>query len=360
MRAAPALGYLRLLLVPTLVAVACGGTTASPSAASPTLAETATPARATSATATPKPAPDRVILLAAFGVTGQDAPFVYALEKGFYSAENIDVEIQPGKGGLQNLQLLAGKAAQFAISTGDAVATAVGQGLPVRSVAAIFRTSPVGLGSLKDGANIRTPKDLVGKTMGFVPGEVPQILLPAVMNKAGLDPSSVKIANVDQASAVASLLQKKVDAIGAFSNAGFLNIQSQSNNGGVLLRYADFGVQTIANSIATTTDTISTKPDLVKRFVRATLKGWVEAQKDPQSAVDALRKRFPDAAPKPELALQQLTESFKLLDSPVTPGKALGFQADADWIAMLDTLVQYAKLSPRKALADYFTNEFLP
>jgi NitT/TauT family transport system substrate-binding protein len=335
-----------------IASFACGVATPSTGAESPTAPRSA-------ATATPKPAPDKVTLLAAFGVTGQDSPFVYALDKGYYSAENIDVEIQPGKGGLPNLQLLAGKSAQFAISTGDSVATAVSRGLPVKSVAAIFRTSPVGLGSLADGANIRTPKDLVGKTMGFVPGEVPQILLPALMNKAGLDPNSVTIANVEFATAVVSLLQKKVDAIGAFSNGGFLNIQSRSNNGAVMLRYANFGVQTIANSVVTTTDTISTKPELVRRFVRATLKGWTEAQKDPQGVVSALQKRFPDG-PKPELALQQLTESFKLLDSPLTPGTRIGFQSDADWNAMLDILVQYSKLSPRKALSDYFTNEFLP
>jgi NitT/TauT family transport system substrate-binding protein len=246
------------------------------------------------------------------------------------------------------------------VSTGDAVAFAAAQKLPVKSVAAIFRTSPVGLVSLASGANIKTPKELAGKTMGFVPGEVPALLLPALLNATGVDQNAVKIATTDQPTATATLLLGRVDAIGSFTTGSYPIINDQTNGGAVFLRYADYGVETIANSIAASDKLLREQPDLVRRFVRASVRAWQDAQKNPEEVIEVLSRRYANVAPKPDVALAQLKESFKLMDSKNSAGKPIGFQTDADWNAMLDVLARYADLEEKRPLADYFTNDYLP
>ena len=60
------------------------------------------------------------------------------------------------------------------------------------------------------------------------------------------------------------------------------------------MRYADCGANIVGMTIVTTSDLIKTNPDLVRRFVRATVKSWEEAKKNPGAAVDAALKVKPD------------------------------------------------------------------
>src|ERR1051326_9500564 len=84
--------------------------------------------------------------------------------------------------------------------------------------------------------------------MGFVPGEVPALLLPALLNATGVDQNAVKIATTDQPTATATLLLGRVDAIGSFTTGSYPIINDQTNGGAVFLRYADYGVETIPNT----------------------------------------------------------------------------------------------------------------
>lgn len=103
------------------------------------------------------------------------------------------------------------------------------------------------------------------------------------------------------------------------------------------------------------TDTIAANPDFVRRFLRATLAGYADAEKDPAAAIDAFMK----ANPMAERALleKQLGASLALMHSPASQGKPVGWMAEADWATTLGLLERDLGMTGRKPAATYFTND---
>src|SRR4029450_9674602 len=85
------------------------------------------------------------------------------------------------------------------------------------------------------------------------------------------------------------------------------------------MRYADWGANIVGMTIMTSGETIKKNPDLVKRFVRATVKSWDETKKNPGAAVDAAMKAKPDL--NRQSTLDQLMVDIDLLDSKNSKGR---------------------------------------
>jgi len=123
------------------------------------------------------------------------------------------------------------------------------------------------------------------------------------------------------------------------------------------MRYADWGANIVGMTIMTSGDTIKKNPDLVKRFVRATVKSWEESKKNPGAAVDAAMKAKPDL--NRQSTLDQLMVDIDLLDSKNSKGK-IGMGAQADWDQTLAILTNYRDLQTTQPWTALHTNEFVP
>src|SRR5258708_3173957 len=100
---------------------------------------------------------------------GPNAGFIVAQEKGFYEQAGLNVEIGPGKGSGSTAQLVASKATQFGFADGYVVGNAVSKGMNIRAVAGLYRRNPTAVVVLAD-SDIKTPKDLEGKTIAIAAG----------------------------------------------------------------------------------------------------------------------------------------------------------------------------------------------
>ena len=109
-------------------------------------------------------------------------------------------------------------------------------------------------------------------------------------------------------------------------------------------------------TVVTKTDLIKNNPDLVRRFVRATIKSWEEAKKNPGAAVDAALKAKSDL--NRQSTLEQLQVDIELLDSPNSKGR-IGWGAQADWDQTLDLLKKYRDLKTTEPWTTFHTNEFV-
>jgi len=123
------------------------------------------------------------------------------------------------------------------------------------------------------------------------------------------------------------------------------------------LRYADHGANIVGMTILTTGNTIKNKPDLVRRFVKASVRSWEEAKKNPNAAVDSAMKVKPDL--NRQSTMDQMMVDFELLDSANSKGK-VGVGAKADWEQTITLLKQYRDLSTNEPWTTFHTNEFLP
>ena len=101
---------------------------------------------------------------------GEYAPLYVALEKGYYKAEGLDVQLAEGNGAQNVLKALAAGNENFGYGPAVAAAQAVSQGLPVKVVALYQTSAPMGVIAYPD-TPLKGPKDLEGKRLAISVGE---------------------------------------------------------------------------------------------------------------------------------------------------------------------------------------------
>jgi len=222
-------------------------------------------------------------------------------------------------------------------------------------VMSLLNTTGFAVVSLAD-ANIKTPKDLEGKKVAVSAGDPLGQLLQAVCKANKVDCGKIGMVQVDPAAKVVTVLERKADALLGGADDQYFLIKYKGANPAAM-RYADWGANIVGMTILTSGDTLRKNPDLVKRFVRATVKSWEAAKKNPAAAVDAAMKAKPDL--NRQSTLDQLVVDLDLLDSKNSKGR-IGWGAQADWDQTLAILRTYRELSTDKPWTAFHTNEFVP
>jgi len=286
---------------------------------------------------------------------GLHVPFYYGKEKGFYKAEGIDLTINEGRGSANTVQVVAAGSDTFGLADSSSVIATAAKGADVKSVMSLLNSTGFSVVSLAS-AGIKTPKDLEGKKLAVSPGDPLGQLFRALAASNKLDMSKISFVQVDPAAKVVAVLEKRVDALLGGADDQFFLIKYKGETPAAL-RYADHGANIVGMTILTRESTIKDKGDLVRRFVRATVRSWEEAKKDPQAAVDATMKVKPDLNRASQL--DQLKVDLGLMDSPNSKGR-VGWGDQRDWDQTLALLKQYRDVQTDKPWTAFHTNEFLP
>jgi NitT/TauT family transport system substrate-binding protein len=285
---------------------------------------------------------------------GPQAGFMYAKKLGLYREAGIDLTIDEGKGSATTAQLVATGQAQVGFADAPAAMQIRSKGGPVKILAPILQTNGFAIISLEE-TGIRSPKDLVGKRVAVQPGTAQTTLLDPIFAANRIDKGAVNIVNIDPAALVGALLEKKVDAI--LAGADFQSVQIRDRGFKVTdLFYRDIGVPTVGLAIIARDDRLKADPDLYRKFVAVSLRGWDEARKDPAAASAAVVEQFP-AANRDQI-LKQLRVDLMLVCAP--GATALGRVPEKNWQVTFDLLTTYLGLPKDRPITDYYTTEFLP
>jgi NitT/TauT family transport system substrate-binding protein len=86
----------------------------------------------------------------------------------------------------------------------------------IKMVAGIFRRNPTAVVVL-DESDIKTPKDLEGKTVGGPTGGTQFVQWPAFVKGCGLDGSKIRLTNIDPAGSPPALITGQVAAIAGYA-----------------------------------------------------------------------------------------------------------------------------------------------
>jgi NitT/TauT family transport system substrate-binding protein len=343
-----------VLVAGALLAACTAAATPAPTAA-PTTAPTA--AATTAATATPvvmQPATLRLDWVP----TGYHAPFFYALEKGYFKAVGIDLQIFDGRGSGPSVQSVAAGTDTFALAALTSMALAVAEGAKVKAVAAMIQRQPDAIISLADGANITTVKGVEGKKMAYTAGSSGERLFSALAKANGFDEAKVTKLTMEAAAKLTAVLNGTADFTVDWPFTRGPIIESQGKKG-TYVYYADNGVNVLGHGLMASLDTISSKAGMVKSFVQAAIKGIDEGLKSPEAAVDAMIKYRPAIASQRDVQLAQLKGLTPLLHTPATNGKPTGEMAATDWDTTVKLLTDYFGLKSGVTAASLYTNEFL-
>ena len=237
-----------------------------------------------------KRAPEEITLQLKWLHQAQFAGFYMAEEKGYYAKENIKVTFLEGGQGIDIAQRVVSGQADFGVLTPEFIFMTRSQGAPLTAIASIYRRSAVTFVAMANSGIVR-PSDFIGKTVA-TRDEVGsqkdfELQFSAMMKKLELAVSKVKIVSYDPA--YTAFYNGKVEVTPCYSTGGLIKMRQKGLKLNLILP-SDYGIHFYSDTLATTDRLISEKPDLVTRFLRATLRGWQDAIEDYRQAVTVTLK----------------------------------------------------------------------
>jgi NitT/TauT family transport system substrate-binding protein len=285
---------------------------------------------------------------------GANAGFAAAVAEGYYKDAGLDVKLVEGNGSGNTAQLVAAGRAQLAYADAVAVSQLIAKGAPMKIVSTIYQSNPNEVMALKK-TGIKSIKDLNGKKVGVPSGSSQTTMLPLFLKANNLKESDVNLINMPMTSMVPSLLAGQVDAILGSMDAYQIQAEAQ----GAQLdnyRFADYGVPTVSTSIFANDAYIKDNPEVIKKFIAASLKGWSFALDNPEKAVKDLKAVFPE--------MNEKTAAAEL--AAITPlfcsggAKYIGKAEDSQWVKTQDLLSEVKLLPAGQDPKSYYTNAYLP
>ncbi len=298
-----------------------------------------------------------------FKFEGPAAPFLVAIDKGYFKAEGLDVTIDTAAGSLEPITRVA--SGTYDMGFGDINSLIkfrdANPGTPIKGVFMVYNKPPFSVVGRKS-RGIAKPKDLEGKKLGAPPADGAFAQWKIFVQANQIDASKVTIEPVGFPVREPMLAAGQVDAITGFSFSSYINLKDKGVpvDDIVVLLMADYGVNLYGNIIMVNPKFAAEKPEAVKGFLRAFLKGLKDTVRSPATAVDSVLKRN-DIAKKP-IELERL--NMALRDNILTPEvKTNGF-GGVD-MARLDKSIDQIALTydfknARPKGADVFDESFLP
>ena len=234
-------------------------------------------------------------------------------------------------------------------------------GSTLKMVAVNYQKAPYAIFSLDPGANVTSAKDLEGLTLGSGAGSFTPKVIRGFMSQKGLDPNKLKITNVAPPARGGMLLSGKVPAIEFFVMAkpGLTRGAKKSNaNLKTYLLGAD-GLELYANGIAATEKYLKENPEVVKKFVRAALRGWQFTLRNPEKSAK-LQVQYIKAL-DPEIIAAEIEVLKSLAVTDDTKANGLGWFDPAKMKTSRDFVVKHAEVAGKPpAAADIYMEGFLP
>ena len=298
-----------------------------------------------------KRTPDEVTLQLKWVHLPQFAGFYMAQEKGYYAQENIKVTFLEGGQGINNaLSVTSGKA-DFGVLSPEDILMKRSQGESLTSLAAIYRRSAVVFVAMGDSGIVR-PSDFTGKTMAIRYEQRDfDLQFYAMMKKLGLGSAKLKIVNFDPD--YVAFYKGEVDVTAAYATTGLIKMRQKGLKLN-LIWPSDFGIHFYSDTLATTDRLISEKPDLVTRFLRATLKGWQDAIEEYRQAVTVTLKYSQIKDPQVQTAMMEA-----MLPLVHTGEDQIGWMKAEVWKGMYQILLEQRLLAHPFDVDQAYTLRFL-
>jgi NitT/TauT family transport system substrate-binding protein len=293
---------------------------------------------------------------------GPAAPYLVAIDKGYYQAEGLEVSIDPGSGSVEGINRVASGAYDVGFCDINLLVKYRDnpRNLPVKMVMMIYDTPAFSIITLKK-TGITKPKDLEGRILGAPAGDGAWAQWPIFVQANKIDASKVKVENIGFPVREPMLAQGKVDAITGFWFSSYMNLKAQGipPEEIVVLHMRDWGLDLYGNGIVANPDFMRFSPKALAGFVRGTIKGIQESVRDPEAAIESVMKRNQIA--KRDVELERL--KLSLQRNFVTPDVKKNGIGTIDMKRLERSIEQIGltfQYTNKPKPADIFTTQYLP
>ena len=292
---------------------------------------------------------------------GEHAPFFVARDKGFYAEEGLEVEIQEGSGSTTVAQLVANATSPVAYVDAATMMRGVSNGMPIRAVGVTLQQSPMAFIYRADAARPTKISEIKGSRIAITAGDASLAIFTAFMGKLGMKLEDVQMITVSNPGAKEqAVLARQADALlGYFMDQGpRMQLQSGVKMGWTRL-YDMAGVTTLSSAIISNNNWIKEpkNQDQLRRFLRASQRGWQYSFDNRAEAAEIFRKAAPVFTQ--EIALLEVDGTMSIIRTERTKGKPIAWSDIGDWKDSQDLLSTFAKLNPQSDLNVYYTNQYL-
>lgn len=274
----------------------------------------------------------------------QFAGYYAAVEQGYYRQEGLQVQLKESPAaGNAAMEVVQGRA-QFGIATSDLLLLH-SRGIPVVALAVVFQHSPLIL-LARRSAHLQSVHDLTGKRVMF---EDHADELRAYLRSESVPLSKIKIQS--HSYSPKELIAGGVDAITAYSidepyllrKAGVPYLIFTPRSGGI-----DF----YGDTLFTTEKMLRKKPQTVRRFVRASLRGWEYALQHPERIVDLILRKYSKRHSREHLLFEARQTKRLILPELVN----IGYMHHGRWKHMADTYASLGMMPTNYNLENFIFN----
>jgi NitT/TauT family transport system substrate-binding protein len=203
---------------------------------------------------------------------------LYALEEGFFTNEGLDVDVKAGGPERDAIKELELGYAKFGVASADQVIRARAKGAKVVVLAQLFQINPLQWLYRPDEVTLNSIADLKGQTIGVTFGGNDETIMKTLLALGHIKENEVKLFSVRYD--YTPFYQRKVNIWPVYRNSQAIFVTQKLRDAGEpvgVFNPEEYGVKFVANSVVTHEKVLAEQPEMVKRFMRALLKGWTMA-----------------------------------------------------------------------------------
>jgi NitT/TauT family transport system substrate-binding protein len=311
----------------------------------------------------PAGAADAVSFRLDWTLSGYHLPFYWAKEKGYYTAENLDVDIKEGAGSGKTVALMAGQQDDIGLADFMFMSVGAAKGMKLKGLYSVVQDGAWAVISQAD-APIRKPEDLIGKTVATTADHKSMLDLLLAINK--IPPDKVKIQVTSPATRNTVFVNGQVDSFISVVIGSPLDLVVRAQQGKgkpvYFMPFADFGIAPMGQGVLAHERTIAEKPEMLRRFVRASARALndVAKQENYEEAVNVAMRLSGAREERRDSVKLQWLETVPRLRTKNTEGHPYGWMSEKDWAVSVDILLKTGQLEKPIPTKSLYTNDFVP
>ncbi len=332
------------------VLAACGTGTTSTSTASPTASPKTSPGASPAVSPTSL---DKITYGTNWFAQAEHGGFYQAVATGIYKEHGLDVTIKMGGPQVNGTQLLMGNAIDFFMGYGSDAIRAVEEGIPKITVASMFQKDPQIL-LVHPDQGVKTIADLKGKPV-LVSAAANSTFWPWLKAKYGFTDEQKRPYNFT----MGPFLADKTMAQQGYLSSEPLKIEKEGGFKPVVLLMADGGWTPYSTTIETRKEIVDTKPDLVQRFVDASIKGWYSYFENPTPGNELIKKDNPQMSDDQLAYGVTKMKEYGIVVSGDAEKQGIGSMSDQRWKTFFDDMASAGVYKVGTKYQDAYTLKFV-
>lgn len=296
-------------------------------------------------------AADKLVLQTTWVAQAEQGGYYQAVATGIYKKYGLDVEVRSGGPQLNNMTLLLAKRADVIISYDLQVLQGIAKNFPLKAIAAPFQFDPQGIITHSDVDSLASLK---GKTV-LVSASGQASWWPWLKSKYQLSDAQVRPYTFN----MQPFLADKNTAQQAYATSEVQQIKAVQPDSKFYL-FADYGYPAYGGILVTRDDLLAEKPEVMKRFVAASMEGWKSYLSDPKPGNALIKKENPQMTDAVlAFGVGQL-KTLHLIEGGDAAKQGIGAMTPARWQATRDFMVNAGLLNKSVNWQSAFTTQFYP